>query len=292
MKIVNEKTIMDYAWEHAEKINEVRMLNKVRMCKKVIFPFEALGSNGSKSTETFYDSKSKSQYEIINWSYFDLGAPTKKEFRAWDKFALCLKRQSHKADVTRNKISSKWSMSESNNVVWDDASNAFVKAGRMCKKAMMPIADNKSKKTPNVERIDDDAIKVVDVIVAQHDEEDKSDSEGQELLAANQNIPQEAKLIVGADASAHEQTIAIAGVMHDAVTNEEWTHSRHTDAACDPNSCAREALGVLHVLLQAIEKIKNAMEHESTAYDDNEALVDKVNEDCFLGIMDCVQLRR
>lgn len=48
MKIVNEKTIMDCAWEHTEKKNEVRMLNKVRMHKKVIFLFEALGSNGSK----------------------------------------------------------------------------------------------------------------------------------------------------------------------------------------------------------------------------------------------------
>ena len=66
MMIANEKTIMDYAWDCTDKINEVRMINKVRICKNAIFLFEALGSNSHEFAEAFYNLKAKSQCDAKN----------------------------------------------------------------------------------------------------------------------------------------------------------------------------------------------------------------------------------
>ena len=72
--------------------------------------------------------------------------------------------------------------------------------------------------------------------------------------------------------------MSIECVMHDAVNNEEVTCSHYANAVHDPNLHVGEALGVSCVLLKVIEKIKNAQEHEVTTHNDNEALVDKTNE--------------
>ena len=45
-------------------------MNKVQTCKKAIFLFEMLGSNGHKHAEDFYYLENKSQHDMMNWSDF------------------------------------------------------------------------------------------------------------------------------------------------------------------------------------------------------------------------------
>ena len=89
-----------------------------------------------------------------------------------------------------------------------------------------------------------------------------------------------AKLVAGSDSSVDSQIIAIAGIVYEAKTKKECLYSRCTEVVNYPNSCIGEALGVLCLFLKVIDKTKEAKEHEVITHNDNEALVDKTNEDC------------
>ena len=93
MNAANEKTIMDCACEHADKMTESQMINKVRIIKRIIFRFETIGSNGRKPLESFYNQEVESQYKVINWLDVEKSAPAKKEFKIWNKFITFLRQK-------------------------------------------------------------------------------------------------------------------------------------------------------------------------------------------------------
>ena len=68
-KLKKNKLMMEHAIEHVVYIKEskddLRKINKVRKCERVIFPFELLGSNWLKVTNCVQDVQERSS---VSWT--------------------------------------------------------------------------------------------------------------------------------------------------------------------------------------------------------------------------------
>ena len=127
MSMIDERATMDHAIEHAEKTSEMRMINKVRLHKNAMFLFEIIGSNGRKPIKALCNNEMKSQCSIVSWSDTEQVLPTKKEFRAWEKFVNHIRNLKHKMGVLQRKTSSNWKITADNKCACDDEDNVCIK---------------------------------------------------------------------------------------------------------------------------------------------------------------------
>ena len=92
-RITNNKSIMRYAREYVKddnnKINTLKLINHVRLYKRVYLPCELLGQSGRDQTIAYRDKEAESQ---IKWTFYHhkIGRPLKKAFKRWNRFVIWL----------------------------------------------------------------------------------------------------------------------------------------------------------------------------------------------------------
>ena len=84
--ITKNKTTMDFAVTCAEKVvhdpEMLKLINHVRLFKKVYLPFELVGGSGRDQTDAFVNEMQKSQ---IRWTFYsgNVNKHAKKAFKVW-----------------------------------------------------------------------------------------------------------------------------------------------------------------------------------------------------------------
>ena len=75
----------EYVDNGEQKIETLRLLNHVRMFKKVCLPCELLGQRGKEQTVACRENAKKSQ---IKWTFYhhEVNTPSRKAFRKWKGF--------------------------------------------------------------------------------------------------------------------------------------------------------------------------------------------------------------
>ena len=88
-RVTRNKSIMAYAREYVENVNTtkdtMKLINHVRLYKKVYLPCELLGQRGREQTIAYRENKAQSQ---IKWTFYhhEVEIPSKKAFKRWKGF--------------------------------------------------------------------------------------------------------------------------------------------------------------------------------------------------------------
>ena len=100
-RITRNKSIMEYAREYRKEtnlgINVLKLINHVRLYKRVFLPFELVGQSGKDQTDAFRNNLEISQ---IKWTFYQqqVTQPSKNAYREWRKFLQWLEKKRIKTE--------------------------------------------------------------------------------------------------------------------------------------------------------------------------------------------------
>ena len=120
-RITRNKSIMAYAREYRKEtnlgINALKLINHIRLYKRVFLPFELVGQSGKDQTDAFRNNLEISQ---IKWTFYQqqVTQPSKNAYREWRKFLQWLEKKRIKTefDFDENAVW-KWRISRDGKVL-------------------------------------------------------------------------------------------------------------------------------------------------------------------------------